>query len=119
VETDAHVPSLHVACADDEHGVDFGLFGVLDFAVDFVRRIIAFHADEVGAEFGRDRFGVVHLRLFIVEGEDADLFGSASQPAPLCRGEGSCRRTARVGFPDCGGRYVMRAPLELKSARRF
>jgi hypothetical protein len=54
VEADADVAGFEVARADDEHGVDFGFLGALDFAVDFVGAKIAFGADLLGAEFGYD-----------------------------------------------------------------
>src|SRR5437763_946685 len=57
MEADADGVGLHVARADDEHGVDFGFFGALDFAVDLVVGEIAFAADHVGAEFFHDIIG--------------------------------------------------------------
>ena len=35
---------FHVAFADDKHGVDFHLFGALDFTVDLVRAFVDFSA---------------------------------------------------------------------------
>src|SRR6266404_48779 len=75
VEADADGVGLHVARAEDEHGVDFGFFGALDFAVDLVGAVIAFGADHVGAELGDDAFRITHKRLIVADREDADLFG--------------------------------------------
>ena len=36
---------------------------------------IGFHADEIGAEFLYDGFGVVHQRLFLADGQHAHLLG--------------------------------------------
>jgi hypothetical protein len=58
VEADTYCAGFHVAEADDEHGVDFGLFGFLDFAVDFVGGEIRFDADHLGAEFADNLAGV-------------------------------------------------------------
>jgi hypothetical protein len=51
VDAHAYHVRLHFPRADDEQGVDFRFFGVLDFAVEPVRRVIGFHAEEVGTEF--------------------------------------------------------------------
>ena len=75
MEADAHVAGFHIATTDDQHGMDFRFLGVLDFAVDFVHRVIGVRADEIRAEFGHDGFGVVHKRLVIANGEDAHLLG--------------------------------------------
>ena len=42
---DTNSVRFHVALADDKHGVDFHLFGALDFAVDLVGAFIDFRAD--------------------------------------------------------------------------
>ena len=45
MDTHAHGLGFHVAFSDHEHGVDFHLFGALDFAVDLVGAVIDFRAD--------------------------------------------------------------------------
>jgi hypothetical protein len=45
VNTHAHGVGVHVAFPDHEHGVDFHLFGALNFAVDLVGAFVDFRAD--------------------------------------------------------------------------
>src|SRR6266581_7263323 len=59
VKAHAHGAGLHVARADNEHGMDFGQFGLLNLAIDFVGTIIAFRSDHAGAEFLDDEFRVI------------------------------------------------------------
>ena len=78
VEAHAHRARFHVAVADDEHGVDFGFFGVRNLAFDWVGAEITFAADHVRAEFLDDGFRVIHQRFFVADGQDADLLGRES-----------------------------------------
>jgi hypothetical protein len=42
---------FHVAFADHEHGVDFHLFGALNFAIDLVGAFVDFRANLMSAQF--------------------------------------------------------------------
>ena len=66
---------LHVARADDQHGMHLRCFGALDFAVDLVGAVIAFGADHVDTEFLHDGFGIVHQRFIVADRENTHLFG--------------------------------------------
>ncbi|MFM1944954.1 MAG: hypothetical protein RI897_3936 [Verrucomicrobiota bacterium] len=74
MEAEGDVAGVFFTSADDEHGMHLGLFGALDFAVNFVGTEVAFHADPGGAEFLDDGVGVIDEGFFITDGEDADLF---------------------------------------------
>lgn len=75
VDADADVAGFEVAEAEDEHGVDLLLLGVLDLAFHIVGGDVEFGADAVLAQFGVDAFGVVDEFVFGADGEDADLLG--------------------------------------------
>ncbi len=45
---------FHVALSDHEHGVDFHLFGALNFAVDLVAALVDLGADLMRAQFAQD-----------------------------------------------------------------
>jgi hypothetical protein len=47
MDVDAHCIDVYVAFSDDEHGVNFHLFGVLDFAVSFRRTPSGLWASEL------------------------------------------------------------------------
>src|SRR6266480_1441897 len=51
VDPDTYCICVHVAFPDHEHGVDFHLFGALDFAVDLVGAFVDFRADLMSAQF--------------------------------------------------------------------
>jgi DNA-binding NarL/FixJ family response regulator len=55
------------ALTDHEHGMDAGLFGALDFAVDFVGAEIGVGADEVSAQLSDDAARAHHLEMPIIE----------------------------------------------------
>ena len=57
---DTNSVRFHVALADDKHGVDFHLFGALDFAVDLVGALVDFCADLVSAQFTQNRSRIIH-----------------------------------------------------------
>src|ERR1051326_8234851 len=60
VEADAHRTGLHVARANDQHGVNLGFLGLLHLAVDLVWPVITLGPDLLGAEFGHDALRVIH-----------------------------------------------------------
>src|SRR5208337_4204111 len=47
METNAHVPGVHVATADDEHGVDLRLLGFGNLRLDRVGTEIGFATDKI------------------------------------------------------------------------
>ena len=59
VDADADGVGFHVAFSDHEHGVDFHLFGALDFAVDLVGAFVDFRADLMSAQFVQNRSRVI------------------------------------------------------------
>src|SRR5687768_18613166 len=65
VDADAYVSGFEVAAAEDEHRVHFLLLGTLDLSVDLVGAGIEFATHALGAQFGLNRFRVVHQRFFI------------------------------------------------------
>ncbi len=50
MDADAHCIGFHVAFSDHEHGVDFHLFGALDFAVDLVGAVVNLRGDLMTAQ---------------------------------------------------------------------
>ncbi len=75
MDADADGVRFHVAFSDHEHGVDFHLFGALDFAVDLVGAFVDFRADLMSAQFVQNRSCVIEQFRVIADGEDAHLFG--------------------------------------------
>jgi hypothetical protein len=51
VDANAVSVRVHVAFPDHEHGVDFHLFGALDFAVDVIGACVDLCADLLRAQF--------------------------------------------------------------------
>ena len=109
METDADHAGFQVARADDEHGVDFALFGVGDLGVDRVGAEVGFHAHLAGAKFLGDGFRVFHERgrrriAFRTDGEDANLFGREPEREVVgAMIEQACRTAA--GVMSCGCRW--------------
>src|SRR5947207_2699549 len=60
VNADADGIGFHIAFSNHEHGMDFHLFGALNFAVDLVGAVVNFRADLVSAQFLQNRSRVVH-----------------------------------------------------------
>jgi hypothetical protein len=52
VDANADGVGFQVAVANDQHGVDFHLFGARDLGFDVVGAGVEFAADLVGAQFG-------------------------------------------------------------------
>jgi hypothetical protein len=74
VDADTDRVGVHVALSDHEHGVDFHLFGALDFAVDVVVALsISARLDARAARSDRDRI-FEHFRV-IADWQDANLLG--------------------------------------------
>src|SRR5205823_3157513 len=59
VNANAYSIGFQVAFSDDEHGVDFHLFGPLNFAVDLVGAVVDLRADLMSAQFFQDRSCVI------------------------------------------------------------
>ena len=59
VDADTDSIGVHVAFSDHEHGVDFHLFGTLDFAVDLVAAVVEFCANLMSAQFFQNRARVI------------------------------------------------------------
>ena len=76
MQPDADVPGLEIAGADDQHGMDLGPLGILDLPVDLVGREIGLDADEIRPQLLDDPLRVIHQRLLLPDGEDADLLRS-------------------------------------------
>src|SRR5205823_5041549 len=74
VNADAHGIGVHVAFSDYEHGVDFHLFGALDFAIDLVGAFVQLRADFMSAQFVQNRSRVIEQLRFVTDGENAHLF---------------------------------------------
>ena len=66
---------FQVALSDDEHGVDFHLFGALDFAVDLIGGFVDLGADLVCAQLLQDRHRILDHFGVVADGDDADLLG--------------------------------------------
>jgi len=87
--------------------VDFGLFGLLDFAVDLVVAVIPLGAHEVGAQFPHEGLGVVHQRGFLADGQDAHLLGGEPE-----------REVAGVMLDEEPDEALMRAERRAVDAQR-
>jgi hypothetical protein len=75
VQTHAHVACVHVAAADDEHGMDARFFSFGDLGFDRVRAEVALDAHLFGAELLDDFLRVSHQALLVVQRQHAHLFG--------------------------------------------
>lgn len=80
VEADTDGTGVHVAAADDEHGVDAQLLRVLNLPFDRAVAEVGAHADLLAAEFGGDALRVGDKRggggiVFRADGDDAHLVG--------------------------------------------
>ena len=104
MEADAHRDGVHVATADDEHGVDAQLFGVLNLRLDRVVAEVGAHAALRGAQFLRDV-----LRVFHEQGGRGIVFRADGDDAHLIRREPE-REVARVMFSEEAEESFMRAP---------
>ena len=74
MDADTDCIGVHVTFSDHEHGVDFHLFGALDFAVDLVAAFVEFCANLISAQFLQNRARVINQLGLVADSEDADLF---------------------------------------------
>src|SRR5947208_7367676 len=74
VNANAYSIGFHVALSDHKHGVDFHLFGALNFAVDLVGAVVDLRADLMSAQFFQDRSCVIEQLWIIADGQNTHLF---------------------------------------------
>ena len=96
VQTDGNRAGFHVATADHQHRVDFGLLGVGDLGFHGIAAEIARGADLVGTQFIHDLLRVIEQRLILANCDAMHLLGR--EPGFPFASAGWERRLGKLGM---------------------